>query len=224
MMSRIVGIFISMIVLGISANAEAMTKDTLMANMIKAYGGESSLVHLNIYKQVWHIETKVSDKNGTDNRTVIMPNALTTKLVYPHKTEERILDKGVGIKKFGDKTINVSGPMLDAMKLQLLRVYSPLIISQYSKNVTLSTIDKQFMLSLKVDEVVSEYFVSSETFMIEKVVGRLHLGEQEMEFLTLYQDYKMVNGVMVAHTEVKYAGGINTAIMRLKNMQSFKAK
>ena len=45
------------------------------------------------------------------------------------------------------------------------------------------------------------------------------MGSKQMEFLTLYEEYKPINSVMVAHKEIKYAGSVNTAIMHLKEMK-----
>jgi hypothetical protein len=40
-----------------------------------------------------------------------------------------------------------------------------------------------------------------------------------MSFLTQYFDYKAVEGVMLAHKEVKFAGEVNTAELILTNTQ-----
>lgn len=188
----------------------------LLDKMIKVYGGQENLKQLNDYKQSWHIETKVSDKNGSDSREVMMPSYLYTHLWYPHKTEIRVLDNGKGIKKYSQRTIEAKGPMLDAMKLQLMRLFHPLELKKRVKNITISSTPTHYILSLNEDGLTAKYFVSKKSFLIEKVIGTLKMGGQKMEFLTLYQDYKRVNGVMIPHKEIKYAGDVNTAIMRLK--------
>ncbi len=205
------------ILLGVStAYAQELNSDKIINKMIKAYGGQENLKQVNDYKQLWHIETKVSDKNGTDSREVMLPSYLYTSLSYPHKSEVRILDKGIGIKIFGEKTIEAKGPMLDAMKVQLMRLFSPLELKKRIKNIVISLTPTYYVLSLSEDGLTAEYFVSKKSFLIEKVIGRLQMGTQSMEFLTLYQDYKLVHGVMMPHKEIKYAGSVNTAIMRLQ--------
>ena len=195
----------------------------LLDKMIAAYGGAENLKQLNDYKQSWHIETKVSDTNGSDLREVMIPSYLYTHLSYSHKSEVRILEGDKGVKKFGQKTIEAKGPMLDAMKLQLMRLFHPLELKKRVKNIKLSLTPTHYMFSLDENGLTAEYFVSKKSFLIQKVIGRLQIGGQKMEFLTLYQDYKRVNGVMVPHKEVKYAGEVNTAIMRLQVTQ-FKHK
>ncbi len=191
--------------------------------MVIAYGGEQNIKQLNAYEQFWKIETKTTDTNGTDNRMVMMPSSLTTELIYPNKTEVRILHNNYGTKKFSNKTIKAQGPMLDAMKLQLMRIYHPLILQSKLNNITASEDANYYILTLKQGSIAAKYFVSKENYLIEKVIGQLQMGGQAMEFVTLYEDYKVQNGVMVPHKEIKYAGSVNTAIMHLQKMHFITA-
>lgn len=109
--------------------------------------------------------------------------------------------------------------MLDAMKLQLMRIYNPLVLKSKISNITVLMDEKHYILTLKDGSVNAKYFVSKESYLIQKVIGQLKMGSQNMEFLTLYEDYKSVSGVMLAHTEIKYAGSVNTAVMRLKKIK-----
>lgn len=187
--------------------------------MIEAYGGEKNLAQLNNYEQTWHIETKTSDTNGTDKRTVHLPTFLKTELIYPNKTEIRTLENGIGTKQFGSATIQAQGPMLDAMKAQLMRLYHPLIFKDNVTRINISENPEHYILGFTADSVTAEYYVSKQSYLIEKVIGRLQMGYQTMEFLTLYEDYKLLNGVRIPHTETKYAGSVNTAMMRLTEMK-----
>lgn len=207
----------------IALYAENLSSNTIIDNMISAYGGEKALQQLNNYNQVWHIETKTTDTNGTDERIVNMPSSLTTKLTYPHKSEMRILHNDFGIKKYGDRESQAKGPMLDAMKLQLMRLYSPLVLQSKKEKIKLLSQDKYYKLILHQGSITAEYFVSKTTYLIEKVIGRLTIGSQQMEFLTFYDDYKDVNGVMIPYIEIKYAGNVNTAIMHLKETNFIQA-
>ncbi len=207
---------------GLLANA-APDANVIVHRMIVAYGGEQNLQKLNAYEQLWKIETKTTDTNGTDARMVMMPNSLSTKLIYPNKTETRMLHNNYGSKKFDSRTITAKGPMLDAMKLQLMRLYHPLVLQQKLSHITALENTSHYVLTLTQGSLTAQYIVSKENYLIDKVVGTLQMGGAPMEFVTLYEDYRPFQGVMVPYKEVKYAGSVNTAIMHLQNMHFLTA-
>ena len=203
-------------------NANDTTASAIINKMINAYGGQENLKQLNEYEQTWDIEAKTNNKNGTDNRKVKMPSYLYTKLQYPHKTETRELTNNSGTKQFGDRVVKAQGPMLDAMKLQLMRLFHPLELQKHLKNIVAIPNNEHYLLSLSQNGVAADYYVSKKNYLIQKVIGKLKMGSHKMEFLTLYEEYKNINGVMLPHREVKYAGSVNTAIMRLKKIKFAK--
>lgn len=213
MMTLLTGALFSM-----ALHAGPQGSDAVIEKMIAAYGGEKNIAQLNNYEQVWHIETKTSDTNGTDRRSVHLPLLLRTALEYPDKSEIRTLIKDYGTKQFGQKKIEAKGPMLDAMKLQLMRLYHPLLLKEKRRDITLSETPRHFVLALKADSITAEYFVSKTNYLVDKVAGHLTMGSREMTFLTRYEDYAPLNGVMLARKEIKYAGSVNTAVMRLQQM------
>ncbi|MEN8147378.1 MAG: hypothetical protein ABFR02_07150 [Campylobacterota bacterium] len=217
-MKTVIKIFLTVSLFAIALHAQAPTSEVVVNKMIEAYGGEKSIMQLNNYEQFWHIETKTRDTNGTDTRAVHMPILLRTELVYPHKTEVRTLINDYGTKQFGQKKVQAEGAMLDAMKLQLMRLFHPLVLKEKLGDITLSETSEHYVLDLKAGSISAEYFVSKKSYLIEKVVGHLKMGSQGMEFLTLYEDYTSLNGVMLPRKEVKYAGSVNTAVMRLQKM------
>lgn len=218
-MNIIFKLFLVLILFSPIINADKLTSQDVIKKMIVAYGGEKNVEKLNAYEQHWHIETKTNDKNGTDTRKVDMPYLLHTKLVYPDKTESRVLIKDYGTKEFSGKKVQAKGPILDAMKVQLMRLYNPLVLQNNLKNITLDIEDRYYVLTFKNGSVTSKYFVSKSNFLVDRVIGQLKMGSYKMEFLTLYKNYKSISGVMVHHKEIKFAGDVNTAIMRLENMR-----
>ncbi len=218
-MKQIISIFFIITLLTNISYAKELNKNEVIEKMIEAYGGEKNLLQLDSYKQVWNVEFMNSDKSGFDKRTVKMPYELKTEIIYPDKTEIRILTKDSAKKIFTDKTKEVSGPMLDAMRLQLLRLYHPLELKRRVDDLKLTQNQKQHILALKSGKIAVEFIISKKDSLIEKVIGRLQMGPQQMEFLTKYEDYKLVNGVMVPHKEIKYVGSMNTAIMELKEIK-----
>ena len=224
MINRVIKVVLAAVLFTAVLEAKGPDAKVVIDKMITAYGGEANLKKLNSYEQVWHIETKTSNKNGSDHRTVKMPGYLQTQLTYPDKTEIRTLKNGIGIKEFGKRKLEVKGPMLDAMRLQLMRLFNPLILKSKIQGITTSEKDSFYIIYLSDGSITTEYFVSKKSFLIEKVVGRLKMGHNKMEFLTVYEDYKSENGVMIAHKEIKYAAKVNTAVMRLKATKFTTAK
>lgn len=202
-----------------SLNAKDIVSDEILNKMINVYGGEKNITNMSSYEQVWLVEAKAGNSNGSDHRKVTLPSSLYTKLTYPDKKETRTLVEGHGIKELGDKKVVASGPMLDAMKLQLMRLYNPLVLKNRAQNIELSGDDTNYILTLKEGDIETKYFVSKREYLIEKVIGKLSFGTQSMEFVTLYKDYEKKEGVMMPTTEVKYAGSVNTAVMKLQSVK-----
>lgn len=202
-----------------SLNASDTALEKVLNKMVDVYGGEENIAKMNDYEQVWLVEAKAGNKNGTDHRVVSLPGSLRTELTYPDKKETRLLVDGHGTKEFGGTKVEAKGPMLDAMKLQLMRLYNPLILKNRAKNIELGSDDANHILTLKDGTLETKYFVSKREYMIEKVVGKLSVGAQSMEFVTLYKDYEKKEGAMLPTTETKYAGSVNTAVMKLQAMK-----
>jgi len=204
----------------ISANPSV---DEILNKMVVSYGGEVALSKLNApYQQEWAL-TAIARNNekGSDHRTIDLPNKLKIELTYPSKSEIRFLDGAKG-EKIYDKNSRreVKGPGLDAMRLQRMRLYNPLLLKQRAAEIQADfQIKAYYQLELREENIVTIYYVNRETLLIDKVKGTLSLGGMSMSFLTKYFDYKAVEGVMLAHKEVKFAGQVNTAELVLINTQ-----
>ena len=54
---------------------------------------------------------------------------------------------------------------------------------------------------------------------VRTVLDRLiHTYGGEIQFLTEYSDFAVVEGVLVHHKENKFAGGVNTAMLQLRQI------
>ena len=211
-------LFIALFLTG-ALNAKESNPGAVLDKMIQAYGGEKSLARLNDYKQVWNVKFMTSDKSGFDNREVKMPHKLRTEIVYPERTEVRMIENGTATKIFSGRAAPIRGPMLNAVKLQLMRLYHPLVLKERLKDLSLRENKKQYIFVLKNGTLTIEYIVSKRTHLIQQAIGRLKMGPQQMQFLTRYEDFKRREGVMVPHKETKFVGGMNTAVMTLKEMK-----
>jgi hypothetical protein len=210
---------VPLLLLAHSACAQSMDRASVLERIISAYGGESNLRKLDNVVQEWGFVALMGNRHGTDIRSIRIPGQLKVELRYPNKTETRILNGEQGYVLFDDRGVTPAAPpQRDAMWLQLMRLYSPLVLRDKSDAVSLE-IDGEFCaLSLLENGVRADYLVNQETWRIEKVVGTLSVNGTEMQFLTEYSDFKFVDGALVHQKENKFAGGTNTAKLQLRRI------
>jgi hypothetical protein len=106
----------------------------------------------------------------------------------------------------------------DAMRLQLMRLYSPLTLRDRIQSLSLIEQGDLLALSLGENGVHVHYLVNKETWRIEKVAGSLMMNGHEIQFLTEYSDFAVVEGVLMHHKENKFANGMNTAVLQLRQI------
>ena len=221
--SQIVTWFAALSLLLSSAPINANPSVTeILDKMIASYGGAAALEKLNKpYEQRWQLTALTRNEKGTDHRTIALPDKLKIELTYPSKSETRILDGDQG-EKIYDKSNRkaATGPGLDAMRLQRMRLYNPLLLQQRAAEIQADfQIEGYYRLGLREARIVTIYYVNKESLLIDKVTGTLNMGGMSMTFLTEYHDYKPVEGVKMPHREVKFAGDVNTAKLRLISTQ-----
>lgn len=202
------------------ASAQSDLLVTTLDQMVDAYGGEDNLRKLDHMVQEWDIVALMSKRHGTDRRSIIVPDRLKVELTYPTKTETRLLRGATGFVIFGDKPASTAkDPQTAAMRLQLMRLYSPLALRDRIALMHVSADNEQLVLTLWENELRADYHVNRENWRIEKVVGALIIGGGEMNFVTEYSDFDWVDGVLVHKRENKFAGNVNTAILQLRNIE-----
>lgn len=212
--------FLLIAVLSQGVYAQKPDRDTVLQNLIQSYGGEENLRKLDSVVQEWDMVALMGNRHGTDVRSMRIPDQLKVELTYPDKTETRILDGETARVIFnGGEEAVVAPRQRDAMRLQLMRLYSPLVLRDKSDSVVLQVEGKFCALSLLENGVRADYLVNQENWRIEKVVGTLTINGSEMQFLTEYSDFRMVDGILMHHRENKFAGPVNTAILQLRQVQ-----
>ena len=155
----------------------ASSASVMLDDMIAAYGGEENLKKLNSYISIWDMQVQVRDEKGTARISLSQPDALKVELTYPNKTESRVVSAGAGYKQYdGAEKKPAHGPQLDAMKLQLMRLYSPLVLKGFVKAITVSESNGFKVLSLSDGNITAHYFVNPQTKLIDAVVGQLSIG------------------------------------------------
>ncbi len=196
--------------------AETVEKNVILKNMIEVYGGSSALSHASSYIQHWKVMRSTDGIEGKDTRRITLPDRLYVHLEYPDKKESRILEGETGIKIFnGNNKRQAFGPVLDAMKVQLMRLYNPLVLFQFSNDLKISRKDSDYILTLSRNGVECDYYVNTRNFHIEKTVGKLKMYGNTMKFITLYKEFVKKEGVLMPAMEIKFAGKVKTAVNRL---------
>ncbi|HSM29159.1 MAG TPA: hypothetical protein VK854_00540, partial [Woeseiaceae bacterium] len=175
--------------------ARAEPEARALEHMIAAYGGEENVRKLGSVVQEWDLLALTRNQQGSDRRSIHLPAQLKVELTYPDKQETRVLDGDSGYAVFGDSEPTAANAMqTDAMRLQLMRFYSPLTLREKIDSLELSEGDGYLALTLREDGLKAEYFVDTETWHIVKVVGTLTINGATMQFVTEYSEFSKVDG------------------------------
>jgi hypothetical protein len=218
MQPRLISIVLVIMVTAPASGESDAVSETL-ERMIASYGGAENLQKLDSMVQEWDLLALTRNQQGSDRRSVRLPEQLKVELRYPNKQETRVLNGDSGFAVFDDRPPAAASAMqTGAMRLQLMRLYSPLTLRDKRDALGFSRGDGFVTLTLREHGLQVDYVVSIDTWHIVKVVGELSVDGAAMQFLTEYSDYSMVEGVLVHHRENKYVGRMNTAILRLQRI------
>jgi hypothetical protein len=208
------------VVLWAPGGVRAASLADVLESMIEAYGGEENVRKLDSMVQEWDLLALTRNQQGTDRRSIRLSGQLKVELTYPDKQETRVLDGDKAYAVFDDREpAPASNMQRGAMRLQLMRFYSPLTLRERIDALSLSEGDGYLALTLKQDELQAEYFVDTETWHIAKVVGTLTVGGATMQFVTEYSEFSEVDGALVHYRENKFVGRMNTAVLRLRRVE-----
>jgi hypothetical protein len=201
------------------AHAEEADLDALLDRVIEEYGGEENLRKLDNQVQQWDLVALVGSRHGTDTRRIRVPDQLAVEITYPDKQETRVVSGQTAYFMYRDAPPRfATGPQKDAMRLQLMRHYSPLVLRGKRDSLSVADQGEYHVITLFEEGVRADYFVNSDNWRIEKVVGGLAMHGIEMQFVTEYSNFKVHDGVLVHQSENKFAGGTNTAKLELRSI------
>lgn len=219
MNTRLMLLLLGLVIAGPAA-ADDPDIDSTLGKLIEAYGGENNLRRLDTMVQEWDLLALTSNRPGGDRRSIDFGGRLKVELTYPDKQETRILDGEVGITIFRGRPPAVASEMQrNAMRLQLMRLYSPLALRDRAAHIRLEKAGDRLILTLREHGLSADYYVNPDNWRIDKVVGTLNINGGAMQFITEYSEFAMVDGVLVHHRENKFAGGTNTAVLKLKQIE-----
>jgi len=215
---RYTAVFFLLIFSG-AAHSQSPDLDQRLGQIIKAYGGEENLRKLDAQIQKWDVVALMGSRHGTDLRTIRVPDQLKVELTYPDKKETRIVNGEASYVMYGQKPAQIAvQPQRDAMRLQLMRLYSPLVLRDKRESLTPTVEGESYAITLFEHGVRVDYVVNTDNWRIEKVVGSLAVKGLEMQFVTEYSNFTFHDGVLIHERENKFVGGVNTAVLQLRQM------
>jgi hypothetical protein len=158
---------------------------------------------------------------GTVVKEFLAPDRLRVEIVYPDRTEVRILDGKKGWRGSDRQLQRVDGPPLLATVYQALRSNPPWILGHYRELLTdhgtLARDNRQYRgiglpWSGDLDLI---YWVDEANLHVVRVEASLTMGSARTVFATAYDDFRPIEGVLWPFAEENFAGGRHTGSTRV---------
>lgn len=198
---------------------------TLVANIIVAYGGKKVIEDTTSVYAVGEIEALMRQDRGSYELSFKRPRKLRVDIKYQKSSETRVLDGNKGYRGTNDLHLSeVNGPSLIAMAYQYKHFDLPygLLFGAYS-----ITEEGKEDLNGKTVEVIHltdaegppmDVYVDADTFHIVKVTGYFKAGDgRTMALSSEFSDFRKVGDAVFPFKVINYAGGQRTAEMIIKS-------
>jgi hypothetical protein len=183
----------------------AQSLDDVVGNVMKEYGGVPAWQKVTTIRETGTVVPAMRKGDGAVTRFWQKPDKLRVEIVYPERTELRVVDGDHGTNNGKE----VTGPGLDAMKLQASRLALPLLLVE--KRATLKDIGIrdgfraiEIPLSSSLTVTID---IDPKSWHIVRSTGKT-MG---MDFVVDYNDFRRVGGLLFAFTESGMAQGTPTA-------------
>jgi len=186
----------------------------LVARCVAAHGGRAAVARAARSEQVGTVTSLVLHPGaaGRMGRAYERSGRLRVEIRYPGEEGEiRVLDGGKGWRQGKE----VGGPFLASMMLQAARLDLPALLESWEARLedrgTLELGGRTLrVLALSIAPTLTvEAAIDPATGRILRSRG-LATGSTPVEFVTNYEDYRTVDGVLVAFKEINWANGKNT--------------
>jgi hypothetical protein len=198
---------------GAPAPSRSPEVHALVARCVAAHGGAAALARAARMQQLGTVTSILHPGvKGRIGRAYERSGRLRIEVAFPDQPlESRVLDGGRGWRGGQE----VGGPYLASMMLQAARLDLPALLQAWEARVEdrgTQVLDgrKLRVLALEVAPAMTvEAGLDPETGRIvrSRSVGT---GGGPVEFITTYEDYRTVDGVLVAFREINWANGQTT--------------
>jgi hypothetical protein len=202
--------------------------DRLVAQAVKAYGGEKALRNGSAVRHTGQVTSLMrGGAAGSIVREFERPDRLRVVIRYGAETEDRVYDGKTGWRQ--GKV--VTGPPLDAMVLQAARMGLPLILLDRKGDLVDRGPTAHEGMDLRALELplgnglalAVEIDPASGRIVRSSGKGGDMGGGVPMEFVTRYTDYRMVDGLLHPFREGNFANGFVTGETTLSKVEVLKS-
>jgi len=194
----------------------------VISHIIGAYGGEKALRSVQGYHASGEQLAVQIKKPIRVERWFGRPDRLRLELAYPDHHETRITDGTQGWAGSNIDSLEPANPMkLQAMRLQTARLDTPLRLLEHRDEVEMRDTDPEGRTVLRVPidtGLYIDYHVDHKTYRITRVTTGM-TGPPAMEFAADYDQFRTVDGVLIAFKEVTYAGGTETSVFQITGLE-----
>ena len=189
----------------LAPHARAQSLDDVVASVVKEYGGAAAWQKVTTIRQTGTVVPAMGSGNGAATRSWQKPDKLRIEIVYPARTELRVLDGDHGTNNGKD----VTGPGLDAMKLQAARLALPLLLIEKRASLHDAGMHDGFrVIEIPVSASLTVTMdIDPKSWHIVRSTGKT----TGMDFVVDYNDFHRVDGLLFAFSESGMAQGTPTA-------------
>jgi hypothetical protein len=195
----------------------------LVRRCIAAHGGKAAIARARAMRQEGRVTSILHPgAPGRILRLYERPGRLRVEIAFPGAPPEvRVLDGGRGWRE-GEE---VGGPRLAAMMLQVARLDLPALLSDWEAGLEdLGTADdggrKVRVVAFRpAPGLVVEAAIDAGSGRIVRSRGTARDPGMPLEFVTTYEDYREVDGVLVAFREKNWANGRTTGETVLEKVE-----
>jgi len=189
----------------LTPHAFAQSLDDVVGSVLKEYGGAAAWQKVTTIRETGTVVPAMGSGNGATTRSWQKPDKLRIEIVYPTRTELRVVDGDQGTNNGKE----VTGPGLDAMKLQAARLALPLLLIEKRASLRDAGTNNSFRVievPLTASMTVS-MDIDPKSWHIVRSTGKT----TGMDFVVDYNDFRRVDGLLFAFTESGMAQGTPTA-------------
>lgn len=218
-----------LVALSLADAASGEDLSALVRRTLDAYGGAEALAQGVAVRERGAVHPKQRHPGEVGKLQRLFQGAarLRVEIDYSDGVREvRVLD---GPRGWRDG-VPVAGPLLDSMAVQAARLALPQLLQEHAGalidrgSVTRDEAERR-RLELPLGGARSLVVeIDPATGRILRSVGRLAMGEAgAMEFVTEYDDFREVGGVLFAFRERNFAGAVETAETVLESVELLAA-
>jgi hypothetical protein len=203
--------------------ADRESAGALIHRCAEAYGGERARVRLGKVRVTGTIRSKLHPgEPGLETRTFVRASRLRVEVAFPGSAPEvRVLD-GARAFRYGQPA---SGPVALALQLQAARLDLPALLAEREAKVEdMGPVEYEGqglrVLGLEVSPGARlEAGLDPRTARIVYVRGLARNGPSQLEFFTVYRDFRTVDGVLLPYREEGWTNSEPTGELDLTRVE-----